>query len=90
MIKEMLFPFKLKIYPPFILDNAATRVVQKAFLTNLVSIIDPITIPRKSSNWTTLNRIIHIPSLISGGYKHEYVNMRQLLQDDMRKKQLGM
>ena len=36
--------------------------------------------------WKRLNRIIRdIPShYISGGYKHEYVNMRQLLQDDMK------
>jgi ELP3 family radical SAM enzyme/protein acetyltransferase len=37
--------------------------------------------------WKRLNRIIRdIPSTyISGGYKNEYVNMRQLLQDDMKK-----
>jgi ELP3 family radical SAM enzyme/protein acetyltransferase len=37
--------------------------------------------------WKRLNRIIRdIPSTyISGGYKDKYVNMRQLLQDDMKK-----
>jgi ELP3 family radical SAM enzyme/protein acetyltransferase len=42
---------------------------------------------KKVQKWKRLNRIIRdIPSTyISGGYKHEYVNMRQLLQDDMKK-----
>ena len=41
----------------------------------------------KVQKWKRLNRIIRdIPSTyISGGYKHQYVNMRQLLQDDMKK-----
>ena len=46
---------------------------------------------KKVQKWKRLNRIIRdIPSTyISGGYKHEYVNMRQLLQDDMKKNNWG-
>ena len=42
---------------------------------------------KKVQKWKRLNRIIRdIPSTyITGGYKHEYVNMRQLLQNDMKK-----
>lgn len=42
---------------------------------------------QKIQRWKRLNRIIRdIPSTyISGGYKDKYVNMRQLLQDDMKK-----
>ncbi len=42
---------------------------------------------KKVQKWKRLNRIIRdIPSTyISGGYKDKYVNMRQLLQDDMKK-----
>ena len=42
---------------------------------------------QKVQKWKRLNRIIRdIPSTyIYGGYKHQYVNMRQLLQDDMKK-----
>jgi ELP3 family radical SAM enzyme/protein acetyltransferase len=42
---------------------------------------------KKIQKWKRLNRIIRdIPSTyISGGYKDKYVNMRQLLQDDMKK-----
>lgn len=42
---------------------------------------------QKVQKWKRLNRIIRdIPSTyISGGYKHQYVNMRQLLQNDMMK-----
>jgi ELP3 family radical SAM enzyme/protein acetyltransferase len=42
---------------------------------------------QKVQKWKRLNRIIRdIPSTyISGGYKHQYVNMRQLLQNDMKK-----
>jgi ELP3 family radical SAM enzyme/protein acetyltransferase len=41
----------------------------------------------KVQKWKRLNRIIRdIPSTyIIGGYKHQYVNMRQLLQNDMKK-----
>jgi len=41
----------------------------------------------KVQKWKRLNRIIRdIPSTyITGGYKHQYVNMRQLLQNDMKK-----
>ena len=46
---------------------------------------------KKVQKWKRLNRIIRdIPSTyISGGYKHEYVNMRQLLQNDMKKNNWG-
>jgi len=46
---------------------------------------------KKVQKWKRLNRIIRdIPSTyISGGYKHEYVNMRQLLQNDMKKNKWG-
>lgn len=42
---------------------------------------------QKVQKWKRLNRIIRdIPSTyISGGYDHKYVNMRQLLQNDMKK-----
>jgi ELP3 family radical SAM enzyme/protein acetyltransferase len=42
---------------------------------------------QKVQKWKRLNRIIRdIPSTyISGGYSHKYVNMRQLLQNDMKK-----
>ena len=42
---------------------------------------------QKVQKWKRLNRIIRdIPSTyISGGYNHKYVNMRQLLQNDMKK-----
>lgn len=42
---------------------------------------------QKVQKWKRLNRIIRdIPSsYISGGYDKKYVNMRQLLQDDMKK-----
>jgi len=42
---------------------------------------------QKVQKWKRLNRIIRdIPSTyISGGYSHKFVNMRQLLQNDMKK-----
>lgn len=46
---------------------------------------------QKVQKWKRLNRIIRdIPSsYISGGYDKKYVNMRQLLQDDMKKNNWG-
>ena len=88
---ERLQVDQYKIYPTAIVpwtqikewyDNGEYKPYDDALLYELIK-----EFKKKVQKWKRLNRIIRdIPSTyISGGYKHEYVNMRQLLQDDMKK-----
>jgi ELP3 family radical SAM enzyme/protein acetyltransferase len=88
---ERLQVDQYKIYPTAIVpwtqikewyDSGEYKPYDDALLYELIK-----EFKKKVQKWKRLNRIIRdIPSTyISGGYKHEYVNMRQLLQDDMKK-----
>jgi ELP3 family radical SAM enzyme/protein acetyltransferase len=88
---ERLQVDQYKIYPTAIVpwtqikewyDSGEYKPYDDALLYDLIK-----EFKKKVQKWKRLNRIIRdIPSTyISGGYKHEYVNMRQLLQDDMKK-----
>jgi ELP3 family radical SAM enzyme/protein acetyltransferase len=88
---ERLQVDQYKIYPTAIVpwtqikewyDNGQYKPYDDILLYELIK-----EFKKKVQKWKRLNRIIRdIPSTyITGGYKHEYVNMRQLLQDDMKK-----
>ena len=88
---ERLQVDQYKIYPTAIVpwtqikewyDNGEYKPYDDTLLYELIK-----EFKKKVQKWKRLNRIIRdIPSTyITGGYKHEYVNMRQLLQDDMKK-----
>lgn len=95
MLEEVLYNPNLnvdqyKIYPCAVIPFT---IIKKWFDEGKYKPYDDLTLynlikefKKKIQNYKRLNRIIRdIPSTyISGGYSDKYVNMRQLLQDDMK------